>query len=49
MNSDIATQYRLDGPGIESQWEATFSAPNQTGPGAHTAFCKMGTGSLSWQ
>ena len=26
--------------------EATFSAPVQTGPGAHTASCKMGTGSF---
>jgi len=24
-----------------------FSAPVQTGPGAHPAFCTMGTGSLS--
>jgi hypothetical protein len=29
-----ATRYRLDGPGIESQW-GRFSAPVQTGPGAH--------------
>ena len=26
---------------------ARFSAPVQTGPGAHPAFCTMGTGSLS--
>jgi hypothetical protein len=39
----IATGYRLDGPGIESQWEAKFSAPAQTGPGAHPASCTMGT------
>ena len=26
--------------------EARFSAPVQTGPGAHPAYCKMGTGSL---
>ena len=33
----IATRYGLDGPGIESQWGARFSAPVQTGPGAHPA------------
>jgi hypothetical protein len=27
---------------------ARFSAPIQTGRGAHTASCKMGTGSFSW-
>jgi len=37
----IATGYGLDGPGIESKWEARFSAPVQTGPGAHPASCKM--------
>ena len=42
----IATGYELDGPGIESWWEARFSAPVQTGPGAHPASCTMGTGSL---
>ena len=36
----IATGYRLDGPGIE------FSAPVQTGPGAHPVSCIMGTGSF---
>ena len=30
----IATGYGMDGPGIESRWEARFSAPVQTGPGA---------------
>jgi hypothetical protein len=30
----IATRYGLDGPGIESRWEARFCAPVQTGPGA---------------
>jgi hypothetical protein len=29
----IATSYGLDGPGIESRWEARISAPVQTGPG----------------
>jgi hypothetical protein len=42
----IATGYGLDGPGIESQWRARFSAPVQTGPGAHPASCTMGTGSF---
>jgi hypothetical protein len=41
----IATRYGLDGPGIESRWGARFSAPVQTGPGAHPASCTMGTGS----
>jgi len=39
----IATGYGLDGPGIESQWGARFSAPVQTGPAAHPAPCTMGT------
>jgi hypothetical protein len=42
----IANGYGLDGPGIESRWGARFSAPVQTGPGAHPASCKMGTGSF---
>ena len=42
----IATGYGLDGPGIESQWGARFSAPVQTGPGAHPTSCTMGTGSF---
>jgi hypothetical protein len=41
----IATRYGLDGPGIESRWGARFSAPVQTGPGAHTASYTVGTGS----
>jgi hypothetical protein len=41
----IATDYGLDGPGIESRW-GRFSAPIQTGPGAHPASCTMGTGSF---
>jgi hypothetical protein len=40
----IATDYGLDGPGIESRWKRDF-LPVQTSPGAHTAFCTMGTGS----
>ena len=42
----IVTGYGLNGPGIESRWEERFSAPVQTGPGAHPASCKMGTGSF---
>jgi len=42
----IATRYGLDGPGIESRWEARFSAPAQTGPEAHPASYTMGTGSI---
>jgi len=42
----VTTGYKLDGPGIESQWGARFSAPAQTGPGAHPASCTMGTGSF---
>ena len=40
---DIATRYGLDGTGIEYRWEARFSAPVQTGPGAHTASYTTGT------
>jgi len=36
----IATCYGLD----NSQWGARFSAPIQTGPGAHPGYCTMGTG-----
>jgi hypothetical protein len=42
----IATCYGLDSPGIESQWGARFSAPVQTGPGAHPASYAMGSGSF---
>ena len=42
----IATRYGLDGPAIESRWRARFSAPVQTGPGAHPASYTMGTGSF---
>ena len=42
----IATGYGLDGPGIESRWQAIFSSPVQTGPGAHPASCTMGTASF---
>ena len=43
----IPTGYGLDCPGIKSRWGARFSAPVQTGPGAHPASCTMGTGSFS--
>jgi len=36
----------MDDPGIESRWEARFSAPVQTGPEAYPPSCTMGTGSL---
>jgi hypothetical protein len=42
----IATDYGLDGPGIESWWGLDFSTPVQNGPGAHLASCAMGTGSF---
>ena len=41
----IATAYELDGPG-SNPGEAKFSAPIQTGPGAHPTSCTLGTGSL---
>jgi len=43
---DMATDYGLDGPGIESRWEARFSTPVQTGPGAQPTSCTMDTGSF---
>ena len=43
----LATRYGLDGPGIDFRRGARFSAPFQTGNGAHSASCIMGTGSLS--
>jgi hypothetical protein len=42
----IVTRYRPGGPAIDSRWKATFSAPVQTGPGAHPTFCTMGTRSF---
>jgi hypothetical protein len=37
----IATDYGLEGPGIESRW-----GRDQTSSGAHPASCTMGTGSF---
>ena len=43
----IATCYGLNGPVIETLWGGKrFSAPVQTGPGAHSAFYTMITGSF---
>jgi len=42
----IATRYGLDISGDRIPVEARFSAPAQTGPGAHPASCTMGTGSF---
>ena len=41
----IATDYGLDGPGIESRCGRDFP-PVQTGPGAHPASFKMSTESF---
>ena len=41
----IATELRAGRSGIESQWGRDFP-PVHTGPGAHPASCKMGTGSF---
>ena len=41
----MATELRAGGSGIESRWGRDFP-PVQTGPGAHPASCKMGTGSF---
>ena len=42
----IPTPTGLDDPWIESRWEARFSAPSQTGPGAHPAPYTLGTWSF---
>jgi len=45
--SGIATGYGLDGPSIESRYGGTrFSAPLQTGAGAHQVSCIKGTGAF---
>ena len=43
----MATRYWLDSSGDRNPVGARFSAPVQTGPGAHPASYTMGTGSLS--
>ena len=43
----VSTRYGLNSSGVEFRWEAIFSAPFQSGPGAHPASYKMGTGSHS--
>jgi hypothetical protein len=43
---EIVPCYGPDGLKIESWWGARFSVPTQTGPGAHSASCIMGTESL---
>ena len=40
-----ATDYGLNGPGSNPDWGRDFPLVH-TGPGAHPASCKMGTGSL---
>jgi hypothetical protein len=42
----IATRYGLDGPGVKSRWGTRFSAPVQTGLGAHPVSYTMGTRSF---
>ena len=42
----IANRYGLDGPRIKSRWQASFSAPVQTSPGAHPTSYTMSTGSF---
>ena len=42
----IATGYGLGRSGDQIQVGSRFSAPVQTGPGAHPASCTIGTGSL---
>jgi len=39
----IATFCGFNGPGIEPQWGAKFSAPIQTVPGTHPVSCILGT------
>ena len=41
----IATDCGLDGPGSNPGGDKIFR-PSRTGPGAHPASCKMGTGSF---
>jgi hypothetical protein len=43
---DIATRYKLDGPGIESQWGRDFQHPSRPALEAHPDSYTMGTGSF---
>jgi hypothetical protein len=43
----MATRYGLHGLGIKSLWEARFSAPVQTDPGAHPVSYTMSTVSFA--
>ena len=43
---DVTACYRLDSPGIVSQWGVRFSAHIQTSPGDHPASYRMGTRSF---
>jgi hypothetical protein len=43
---NIATRYRLDGPGIESQWGRGFPHPSRPAVGGDPAFHTMGTRSF---
>ena len=45
-SASVMIRYWLNGPGIESRWGWDFSAPVQTGWGAHPAFCTVGTGTF---
>jgi len=44
--NEVPTRYGLDGPEIESRWEARFSAPAQTSSGTHPASYTVGTGTF---
>jgi len=43
-----ATDYGLDSPGFDSQWDkrSLYQNLSTTGPGAHAATCSMGTGTV---
>jgi len=44
-HDELTIDYRLDGLGLNPGGDEIF-CPIQTSPGAHTASCKMGTGSF---
>ena len=43
----VVTDYELDCSGSNPGGDEIFCT-FQTGPGAHTTYCKMGTGSFPW-